>query len=172
MAEDTTPVRKQVWWRACRHWLPVVLWMGFIFAMSTDLGSAQHTSRIIEPLILWIKPDATREQIGHVQFLVRKAAHLTEYAVLALLVLRAIRLSGRRAQTPWSWQRACIVLLIAAAYAATDEWHQSFVPSRTADIADVLIDSSGALAGLALVFCWSKLTCLRSRIEAKPITAT
>jgi VanZ family protein len=49
---------------------------------------------------------------------------------------------------------------MAAAYAATDEWHQSFVPSRTADLGDVLIDSTGAAIGLMLVFLWHKLASL------------
>lgn len=92
------------------------------------------------------------------QFFVRKSAHLFEYAVLALLILRAIKRPLRPASNSWSWQRAGVALLIAAAYAATDEWHQSFVPSRTADLNDVLIDSSGALIGLTPAFFWSKLT--------------
>ena len=200
----------------CAHkqWLPVALWMGFIFVMSSDLGSAAHTSRILEPLILWIKPNASPEELERVHFLVRKFAHLSEYAVLALLVLRAINLdsaveasaprscerepldplgalslSKRRVDSAstaesrikrsvhacpgvWSWQRAGVALLIAAAYAATDEWHQSFVPSRTADLTDVLIDSSGAMIGLTLVFLWNKFTFLSSRFQAKPSTAT
>ena len=82
----------------------------------------------------------------------------SEYAILALLILRAIKLSLRPAARRWSWPRAGVALLIAAAYAATDEWHQSFVPSRTADLKDVLIDSSGALIGVMLMFFWCKLT--------------
>ena len=143
--------------RAHQHWLPVALWMGVIFALSTDLGSAEHTSYIIRPLILWLVPTASPEAIGRIQFLIRKSAHLSEYAMLAFLVLRAIRMSGSPAPKPWSWQRAGLALLIAAAYAATDEWHQSFVPSRTADLGDVLIDSAGAAIGLLLVFLLCQL---------------
>jgi len=154
------PMRIQSRWRAHKQWLPVALWMGLIFVMSSDFGSGAHTSAILEPLILWIKPNASPEEIERVHFLVRKSAHLSEYAVLALLLLRAIKLSLRPTARRWSWQRAAVALLIAATYAATDEWHQSFVPSRTADLNDVLIDSSGALIGLMLVFFWCKLTSL------------
>jgi len=133
-------------------WLPVALWMGLIFVMSTDVGSSTQTSRIIEPLILWINPNASREQFELVHFLVRKLAHLSEYAVLALLILRAIRRSRYSASPLWSWRSAGLALLIAAAYAATDEWHQSFIPGRTAAVTDVLIDSSGALIGLTVGF--------------------
>jgi VanZ family protein len=158
--------------RAHKQWLPVALWMGFIFVMSTDLGSATHTSRIVEPLILLIKPNASPEELDLGHLLVRKCAHLSEYAVLALLILRAIKRSAHTTPEAWSWQRAGVALLIAAAYAATDEWHQSFVPSRTADLTDVLIDSSGAMMGLTLVFLWNKFTFLSSRFQTKPSTAT
>jgi VanZ family protein len=176
--------------------MPVAIWMAFIFVMSSDLGSAAHTSRIIEPLILWINPNASPETLEHLHFLIRKFGHLSEYAVLALLVLRAVTLnsaveasaprSGERQQADsastaelrirltaqptiarWSWRRAGIALLIAAAYAATDEWHQSFVPSRTAAFDDVLIDSTGALIGLSLVFLWCKLTPSGLSFQAK-----
>jgi VanZ family protein len=157
--------------RASLHWLPVALWMGFIFVMSSDVGSAAHTSLILEPLILWIKPTASPEDIERVHLLVRKSAHLSEYAVLALLILRAHRLSLRPAASRWSWPRAGVALLMAAAYAATDEWHQSFVPSRTADLNDVLIDSSGAFIGLMLRFLWCKLTALGWFFQPKPPTS-
>jgi VanZ family protein len=142
--------------------------MTLIFVMSSDFGSAAHTSRIIEPLILWINPNASPETLAHLHFLVRKFGHLSEYAVLALLVLRAIRLTARPTLARWSWQRAGIALLIAAAYAATDEWHQSFVPTRTAAFDDVLIDSTGALAGLMLVFFWYKLPSPGLFFQTKP----
>jgi VanZ family protein len=158
IADQGMPMRTQSRLRAHKQWLPVALWMGFIFVMSSDFGSGAHTSVILEPLILWIKPNASPEEIERVHFLVRKSAHLSEYAILALLILRAIKLSLRPAARRWSWPRAGVALLIAAAYAATDEWHQSFVPSRTADLKDVLIDSSGALIGVMLMFFWCKLT--------------
>jgi VanZ family protein len=160
MADQGIPMPTHSRLRAHKQWLPVALWMGFIFVMSSDFGSGAHTSLLLEPLIFWIKPNASPEDIERVHFLVRKFAHLSEYAVLALLLLRAIKLSLRPTARRWSWQRAAVALLIAATYAATDEWHQSFVPSRTADLKDVLIDSSGALIGLMLVFFWCKLTSL------------
>lgn len=124
--------------------------MAFIFEMSTSLGGANHTSRLIEPILRWLLPYATSETIGHLHFLIRKAGHLTEYAVLALLTLRAARLSPRQPITGWSWRAAGVALLLSAGYAATDEFHQSFVPGRTASAGDMGIDTSGAAAALAL----------------------
>lgn len=128
--------------------------MGVIFFMSTDTGSAAHTSRFLGPLLHWLKPDLTRAQFETVQFFVRKAGHLTEYALLAILLARAFFASWaamlRRPVT------AALVLGIAVMYAASDEWHQSFVPSRTASAGDVAIDAVGALIGLGLFFAWRK----------------
>ena len=152
--------------RTHRHWLPVALWMGVIFALSTDLGSAEQTSYIIRPLILWLVPTASPEAVDRIQFLMRKCAHLAEYAVLAMLILRGIRISCLSTPKPWSWRQAGLALLIAAAYAATDEWHQSFVPSRTADLGDVLIDSTGASLGLLLALLECKLAAHRRFFRA------
>jgi len=142
--------------------------MGFIFAMSSDLGSSAHTSLIIEPVILWINPHATPEEIEEAHFLVRKSGHISEYAVLGFLIFRAMKLSRPPAAHPWSWRCAGVSLLIATAYAASDEWHQSFVPGRTAAVHDVIIDSCGALIGLSLVFKWCKVTAFSSSRQTAP----
>ena len=142
--------------RVFKHWLPVFLWMGVIFLMSTDLGSATHTSRIIEPLLRWLNPQISPEAIGRAHFLVRKTGHLTEYAILALLVLRALRKSQPDRWSTHLWRAAGCALLITAAYASTDEWHQSFVPGRTASPVDVLIDGSGGFLALTLSVLWSR----------------
>jgi VanZ family protein len=153
--------------RANNPWLDVVLWMAFIFVLSSDLGSATHTSMIIEPLVLWLRPNASPEEIARVHFFVRKAGHLSEYAVLALLLFRTIRRAPFPSSSAWSWKNAGLALFIAAAYAASDEWHQSFVASRTADFHDVLIDSGGALVGLTVLFLWYKITSWRSIFRTK-----
>ena len=116
-----------------------------MFFGSTDLMSGEHTSRILTPLLRWWNPDISPATIAQVHFLVRKAAHLTEYAVLALLVCR-----GLRGWIEASWRRVALVLALAMLFAAGDEFHQSFVASRTASLGDVLLDCSGALLGLMI----------------------
>ncbi len=142
--------------RALKSWLPVFLWMAVIFMMSTDLGSSGHTSRFTEPLLRWLNPDISPAAIAFVQTLIRKGGHLTEYAILALLALRAAGRSLRTEQTQRFGKAAGIALLIAVTYAATDEFHQSFVPSRGASVYDVLIDATGALLALAGAALWRK----------------
>ncbi len=73
---------------------------------------------------------------------IRKCGHFTEYFILSLLILRGIR-SGRSGMR-WTWALAAILLV--AAYASLDEFHQSFVPGRTAAVTDVMIDTAGGVA--------------------------
>ena len=146
--------------RVLQSWLPVLCWMGLIFLISTDLGSANHTSQIIEPLLRWLVPDISTGTIDLVQTIIRKGAHFTEYGILALLTLRAINLSSQSQVEKTGegyFRSAAIALLIAATYAATDEFHQSFIPSRTPSIYDVLIDSSGAFVTLSAATVWKKI---------------
>ena len=138
--------------RYCLGWLPPLVWMAVIFAASTDLMSAEHTSRYIGPILRWFAPDISGASVAAVQLVVRKAAHLTEYAVLSVLLLRAVA-----AQTAGELKvRALQVLLICAFYAAFDEFHQSFVASRTASPVDVMIDTCGAGVGLLLYVVLAK----------------
>ena len=129
--------------RFLKSWLPVFVWVVFIFIGSTDLLSAEHTSRFIGPFLRWFVPDISHETIVQVQIFVRKCGHLTEYAVLAALLLRALRQQLVNRAGP-------IAFVAAAVLAALDEFHQSFVASRTGSPWDVLIDCVGALVGLAV----------------------
>ena len=86
----------------------------------------------------------------------RKCAHLTEYAVLALLFWRIWRKPVRRELRPWNWRTAGAALLAAALYAGTDEFHQTFVPTREGCFRDVCIDTLGAAAGLMLLWLWGR----------------
>ncbi|HEX3818432.1 MAG TPA: VanZ family protein [Chthoniobacterales bacterium] len=128
-----------------KAWLPVALWMSLMFVGSTDALSAEHTSRLITPLLLWLKPDMSPATIAFVHLLVRKAAHVTEYAILTGLLFRALReaIDG-------FWRRAAMAFLPAIIFAATDEYHQRFVPSRTSSLGDVGIDACGAAVGILI----------------------
>jgi len=138
--------------RFLRYWLPVMLWMGFIFGMSTKAGAPNNTSRIIGPIVRWLVPGISDEAVGRVVFGVRKTAHVTEYALLAALCWRARRQPVRGDFRPWRWTDATFALAVAAVFAASDEWHQTFVPSRQGSAWDVLLDSAGAALGLIVLW--------------------
>jgi len=124
--------------------------MIFVFIGSTDLMSAEHTSRFIGPFLRWVAPDISTATVESIQFLVRKCAHVAEYAILAALFYRAFRHGQDN-----SWRAATLALVAATFYASLDEFHQSFVPSRTGTPWDVGIDSLGALAGLVIYWAMS-----------------
>jgi VanZ family protein len=129
-----------------KNWLPVLVWLGVIFLGSTDLMSAEHTSRFIVPFLRWLKPDISPETLASIHFIIRKAAHLSEYAVLALVLLRAViyMTNLRRAMSI-----LCVSVWVACvSVAAVDEFHQAFVRSRGASVRDIMIDSAGAILGL------------------------
>ncbi len=127
-----------------RNWWPAVTWMSVIFLFSTDLFSGSNTSSLLGPLLSSLLPSLTIEQIDLVHEIVRKLGHWGEYFILARLLKRAVT-----GQFPlWRQSRHLFwSLFLAILYAAGDEWHQSFVPSRSASIVDVLIDGLGALCG-------------------------
>ena len=135
-----------------KYWLPVVLLMALMAGMSTDLGQVSNSSRIIGPILHWFVPDISPEMEGRIVFLIRKNAHVTEYAVLGALVWRALRKPLRGDRRPWSAKTACQAILFGACFATTDEIHQSFHPSRQGQFADVVLDTFGASLGIAIVW--------------------
>src|SRR5258708_13891992 len=110
-----------------KNWLPVLVWVGVIFLGSTNLMSAEHTSRFIIPFLRWLKPDISAETLASIHFILRKCAHVGEYAVLGLLLLRAATLMT-------NFKRSIPILYISVLgvclfVPATDEFHQTFVVS-------------------------------------------
>ncbi len=115
-----------------RTWLPVIVWAGLIFTFSA------------QPNLRFVSQDG-------LDFIVRKAGHMFVFGALAVLIWRALTL-GRPAlpalpATALSW-------VLAAAYAASDEFHQSFTAGRHPSPLDVTIDSLGALIALIALAVW------------------
>jgi VanZ family protein len=124
------------------RYLPLVVWLVFISYASSDSFNAGNTSRIIGPLVLWLFPNTSPETMATIHFVTRKIAHFTEYAILGFLAARAFRPYPR-------WFLISAVLVVV--YALIDEYHQSFVPSRTASVLDSLINMAGGITALILV---------------------
>ena len=129
-------------WSRLKAWLPAIVWAGVISGLSTDTFSAEHTSIIIVPILRWLFPHASAAMIETMHTLIRKSAHLSEYFVFSVLLAWGLRGTERGWKVRW----AIWAILIAAGYAAFDEFHQSFVPSRTASPWDALLDTVGASA--------------------------
>jgi VanZ family protein len=127
------------------RYLPLLAWMVFISFASTSEFSGENTSRIIRPLILWLFPHTTEETLAVVHVVVRKIAHFSEYFVLGFLAARAFSSSSKELLRR-RWFVLCLTLIIV--YSLVDEYHQSFVPSRTPSIFDSMIDTLGGLTAL------------------------
>jgi VanZ family protein len=154
MVVDKVEVEEQRVRRRLRRYGPPVAWACFVLFASSASFSASNTSRIIRPLLLWLFPDISEASLASVHFLVRKAAHFSEYAVLALLAARAFRTSDRE-QLRRLWWLAAFALVVCVAL--VDEFHQSFLPSRTGTIYDSLLDTAGGATALACAALWPSL---------------
>lgn len=143
------PRRAQV----LKSWAPVFAWMAVIFFASTDVGSGQHSSHFLGPFLRWLVPGISEPAVEGTIYAIRKSGHMAEYAVLAWLLWRAGRKSVKGDTRPWNWRLAGLALAGAVAYAATDELHQAFEPSRFGCLADVFYDTAGAAVGLVAIWC-------------------
>jgi VanZ family protein len=152
-----------------KYWLPLLLWIVVMFVSSTDLMTAEHTSRFILPILFRLKPGMSAQTVLSILIAIRKCAHLGEYAILALLIFRALNGVANPGRSVWIFAAAAWVLCILVA--ASDEFHQSFIPSRTASVRDVLLDGGGAFFGSVIGACFAQHNskARRKRGEAVPI---
>jgi VanZ family protein len=146
--------------RWLKLWWPALVWAAVISTFSTGVFTSENTSRIIIPLLRWLLPHASPETLSELHHLIRKSAHFIEYFILSLLVLRGIRAGRKESHLGW----ALVAIGIVGGYAALDEFHQSFVPGRTAAPTDVLLDTAGGVTAqvVAAVFMlWGDLRARR-----------
>jgi VanZ family protein len=141
--------------RFFKYWLPVILWMTLIFGASTSLGRAENTARVFRPILLWLNPRMSEQTFERIHGVIRKTAHFVEYCLLALLLWRLVHFDP--ALAAFRSREFLAALLAAAVYASTDEFHQLFVPGRSASVRDVLLDSCGAGIGLAALWAGRRL---------------
>lgn len=147
-----------------RAWAPALLWLAVIALESTSLASAENTGKILLPLLAFLFGKAGLLKYLQVHDGLRKAGHFLGYAVLSLLMYRAwwatlaMRarqsdcLSWRDMFSRWSARAALLAVLITAAVAGLDEWHQTMLAGRTGNLGDVMLDSlAGAFVQILLI---------------------
>jgi VanZ family protein len=130
-------------------WLPPLAWMAVILWLAGDSGSAERTGRLLIPIFRFLAPGASPLQLEALHGIARKLGHVTEYAVLAALWLRAFTAGGGLARRSAAWR----AWGIAVGWAVVDEALQWASASRTGSALDVLLDAVGALA-VALPGAW------------------
>jgi VanZ family protein len=130
------------------RYAPVLVWVGIIFLLSSPEGSMQQTSRFLRPLLQFIFPAADEATLQIYHGYIRKSAHVTEYAILAILAARAFSAAKPFLRSFWFVWAIGLVISVAS----LDEFNQSFEPSRTSTPWDVALDVAGGVLGAVLFF--------------------
>ena len=135
--------------RAFLWWALTVAWAALIFYLSTGQFGSRFSISLLSEILAFLHLHISLPAFLSLHFCLRNLAHLTEYAILSALLYgcldddRPIKWSGRTAL----W---CVV--IAGIYSLSDEFHQVFVPGRTASLVDCGIDTTGASFGMLVVY--------------------
>ena len=142
------PTKKQL----LKEWIAAGLWLALIAGESTNHLSAANTTRILYPLFhFFTGVDPFRFVTW--DYYIRKMGHFVGYFGLSILLFRAWRATLSFASLfSWSMQWARISFFMTALVASLDEWHQTYLSSRSGSLRDVLLDSSAALTAQILIF--------------------
>lgn len=146
-------ISQNQWSRRVIAYAPLFLWMALVLGLSFGEASMSETSRIIRPILKFLFPTAPEATITAYHAFIRKSAHFTEYAILAFFAIRAFSATSIKfIKSNRLWLAAALVLLVAA----TDEFHQSFEASRTGSIYDVLLDCTGGVTMVILIWLFTR----------------
>ena len=137
-----------------KAWIAAILWLILIAIESTAMLSAENTGRFLYPLLHFLfGVDLAGFEDWH--FYIRKSGHVVGYGILSVLLFRAWRATlPAMTNVKWTLRWATIAVLGTAFVASLDEWHQSFIPSRTGRWQDVVLDTCAGIGAQMLVFLW------------------
>ena len=139
-----------------KAWIAAILWLIVIAIESSAYLSAHNTSRILYPLLHYLF-GLNHARFEHWHVYIRKGGHVFGYGLLSFLFFRAWRETlPVLGHAKWTLRWASIAVLGTALVASLDEWHQSFIPSRTGTPWDVLLDTCAAIGAQILIFLWTR----------------
>jgi VanZ family protein len=139
-----------------KAWIAAILWLIVIAIESTSYLSAHTTSRILYPLLHFLF-GLSHTRFEHWHFYIRKGGHVFGYGLLSFLLFRAWRETLPSINnSKWTMRWATITVVGTALVASLDEWHQSYIPSRTGTPRDVLLDTTAGIVAQILVLLWVK----------------
>jgi VanZ like family len=136
-----------------RAWWPAAVWIGLISIESTDMFSSKNTGTMLYALLARLFGPINLYDFLVFHFYLRKTGHVVGYGMLALLLLRGWRATLGSAPT-WLLRASLLSWIGTAFVASLDEWHQSFIPSRTGTVHDVILDSLAGLAFLLVAYLY------------------
>jgi VanZ family protein len=146
-----------------RAWWPALVWICLIAGESTDSLSADNTSALLYKVISRIFPDVNLHDVLMLNVFLRKSGHVIGYGILTLLLLRGWRRTLVRARATLgrstvglvTFGRTALLAWLGTVFVASmDEWHQSYIPSRTGTWHDVVLDSTAGLVFLLVAYAW------------------
>ncbi len=144
-------------------WVATVTWAGLIFFLSTRTFNPDFSQGLLGWALATLHIRLSLGTFDHLHMLLRKSAHLTEYAIFALLLYG---FPHDRRPGVWQPRRAVICIAIAAAYSLTDEFHQLFVPGRHGSLSDCGIDTIGATLAMLVPYALKRIAFLSSPASA------
>jgi VanZ family protein len=136
-----------------KYWLPVLFCMAFIFWMSTETFSSEYTLSLLEIVIRSLVPEISTQGLNLIHTVIRKAGHVVEYFILGLLLFRSFRGGSI---SSWNWRWPFFAAIVVVLWAASDEFHQSFVSTRTASVVDVGMDTAGGIFAQFVGVLWHR----------------
>lgn len=133
-------------------WLPTLLWLSIQAAFSTDTFSADHTGTVLWRVIHALFGSISQQHFEQIHFFVRKSAHFCSYGLLSVFAFFSWK-ATLPAASRWMARWSGLALLLTLVAASLDEFHQSFVPSRTSSWHDIALDMTGAIV-FQVILAW------------------
>lgn len=163
VTEASTYSRPKPDWK---QWIPALIWIGVICVESTDMMSSEHTGSLLSAILMRVLGQVDIFAIMLWNHYLRKLGHVVGYGILSWLLFRAWRatLPSPSGQL-WTFAWAQLAFWMTVVVAGLDEFHQSFIPSRTGRWQDVVLDAAAA-AGVQMLLFLS----LRNKTRPQPTT--
>jgi VanZ family protein len=141
-----TPDHKHI----LKLWLAAGLWLVVIAIESTAYLSSEYTGRFLYPILHFLFGlDWERFMVWH--HYIRKTGHFVGYFILSVLLFRAWK-ATLKLPVLWALRWSGIAFFMSALVASLDEWHQTYIPTRTGAVSDVVLDSSAALTAQIVIY--------------------
>lgn len=137
-----------------KTWIAAILWLIVIAIESTKYLSSANTSRILYPIVHYLF-GVSWENFEPWNHVIRKTGHVVGYGILCILLFRAFRASFEHVRK-WTVQLAAMAVVGTAIVASLDEWHQTFLPSRTGRWQDAVLDTSAAVGAQVVIYLWTR----------------
>ena len=148
-----------------RRWWPVAVWLIVLRLESSDFASSKDTYGLLHRLAIAIFGQIDPAMLDLLNAILRKSGHFLGYAILSLLVFRALKYTDRDRlrlilqrrwgiffRDLWRWDWSVIAILFTVTAASFDEIHQAFLASRSSRWQDVALDTAGAIATQLLLY--------------------